>query len=146
MARFLAYNSVTDSNVTGDGTQYTIVCNQEIIDYANNYDPSTGVFTATYSNAEYQFSGCISIDQVSTLHTSIDFYLVTTQQTFLLHSTTGISLLPTGLAVNFSVMAPMVINDTAFLRAVVSGSTKTVDVIGSASPFETYFSGATIWP
>ena len=124
MARFLAYNSATDSNVTGDGTAYPIICNTEIFDYHNNYNSSTGVFTASLSESDYNFIGCISIDQVSALHTEIDFYLVTTQQEFLLFSSSGVSLLPTGLGANFSVIAPMVANDTAYLRAVVSGSTK----------------------
>jgi hypothetical protein len=43
---FLATLSTTQTNVTGTGTQYTIICNTEIFDQGSDYNNATGVFTA----------------------------------------------------------------------------------------------------
>lgn len=51
---FSAYASLA-SNVTGDGTNYTIISNNEIFDALSEYDNTTGIYTATYTG-RYQFN------------------------------------------------------------------------------------------
>lgn len=53
---FFAYLSSTQSNVTGDGTEYTIISDTESFDIGNNYNAATGIFTVPVT-ASYTFIG-----------------------------------------------------------------------------------------
>lgn len=53
-AGFCAYLTATTPAVTGDGTEYPLICNQELFDINGDYTHTTGVFRAPY-NGYYNF-------------------------------------------------------------------------------------------
>lgn len=65
---FAAYRSSSLTNVTGDGTDYTIIYDAEDADQDSNYNTATGTFTAP-KEGKYLFSSVIMLDEVSTSHT-----------------------------------------------------------------------------
>lgn len=141
---FDAYNSATDSDVTGDGTAYTIICDTEVTDQGSDYDNTTGIFTAPVAG-NYLFTGTVYLQQIGASHTSMSFQLVITGGT----TPYAVNLNPTviavsgELAVNISKIVKLTAAGTAKLNITVSGSTKTVDVRGAADG-RTSFSGALI--
>lgn len=63
---FLAYQSATQSNKTGNGTWYQLICDTELFDYGSDYNNSTGVFTAPITGRYVFFSrvclaGCSAV-------------------------------------------------------------------------------------
>jgi len=72
------YTASTQSNVTGDGTVYTLIFSNKVFDQANNFD-GTSTFTypsGTGGNARYYFGGIISITGITSSHTSLILNLV----------------------------------------------------------------------
>ena len=49
LSKFSAITDTTKTNVTGDGTSYTIIYDGELYDVGSDYDVATGVFTARRS-------------------------------------------------------------------------------------------------
>ena len=62
---FLAYQSVTQDNKTGNGAWYQLVCDTEIFDHGSNYNNTTGVFTAPVTG-RYVFISRVCISGCST--------------------------------------------------------------------------------
>jgi len=56
---FSAYLSSTQSDVTGNGTAYTIISDTELFDIGSNYNNTTGIFTAPVTG-RYTFSGQVA--------------------------------------------------------------------------------------
>jgi len=65
---FNAYVSVTASNVTGDGTSYTVIFDTEVFDIGSNYDSTTGIFTAPI-DGHYLFCTTATAGNISSSHT-----------------------------------------------------------------------------
>lgn len=136
---FLANNTVTDTAVTGDGTLYTVVCNAEAYDITSSYDLSTGIFTAPIAG-KYLLSFTVGLASMGAAHTDQVIQIVTTARTYqtndIFTSNPFTRKYPT-----MTVVADMAMGDTAAFKIQISGSTKTVDVIGGTSPFSTFVSG-----
>ena len=128
---FLAALSANAADQTGDGTQYTIICDNEIFDQGGNYDPTSGVFTAPVTG-RYYLSGVVVVGDVAVGHTSMTLRLNTSNRTYnnqrTFTSDTGFQ------PINIGGVFDMDAGDTASISIQVSGSTKTVDVVGSTSP------------
>ena len=71
---FMAYRTVSDGNVTGNSTLYTLLANVEDYDLNDSYDSTTGVFTAKIAGL-YQFSGQITWDGLTSAHTGGAVYI-----------------------------------------------------------------------
>ena len=130
---FSAYNSATDSNVTGDGTAYTLICNTEIFDQNADYDTSTGTFTAPVTG-KYWLSCDYELDDIDASHSGGYCQIVTSNRTY--H---GNIISPTAIdsggniAFHFEVLADMDASDTATFVVQASGSAKAVDVLGGGN-------------
>lgn len=142
---FFAYLAATESNVTGDGTNFIIGSSSgmtEVIDY--NSDFSGYTFTAPVSGA-YQLTGNFNLGGIGASHTVSYFQVVASNQTATVFggdlSTQADS--SGRLGVNISFLVNMDAADTAILRCQVDGSAKTVDVLhtGVLNPL-TFISGS----
>jgi hypothetical protein len=136
---FFANLSATATNVTGDGTAYTIICNTELFDRASNYNNATGVFTAPITGI-YQFNATAFITDIQSTQNNFDIYLQATARNY--HGSGNATALITfqNLILNFSGLIPLTSGDTVSMVVSVVGGTKTADVLGSSTPY-THFSG-----
>jgi len=139
---FCALNSAGDANVTGDGTEYTVICDTEIWDQSADYNNGTGVFTAPITG-RYLFSATCLLDQVAVGHTSVLLKIDASNR----YATGNGYNLTAGMQAGsqywtIGSFMDMDAADTATFKVTVSGSTKTVDVYGAATHLFTSFSGS----
>lgn len=139
---FMALNSASDTNVTGDGTAYTVICDSETFDQNSDYNNSTGVFTAPIT-ARYHFSVAISVQNLSAGHTALFSQLVASNRNVWICNANPQGSKASDGVFNFQGMITVDMDaaDTASIQVTVSGSTKTVTVTGQATNPITYFSG-----
>ena len=130
---FLAFNTSTDLNVTGDGTVVTVDFDTEVFDQGGNFAADT--FTAPVTG-KYHFDTLV---QVTGLAAGIYCYvrIVTSNRhydkvAFFLDPTRSLFL---------SVLADMDAGDTAYVSLEVGGGTKVVNIVGQAEILYTFFSG-----
>lgn len=141
----LAYNSATDTSVTGDGTVYTIIFDTVITDQNSDYNNSTGTFTAPVTG-KYEFGAWALLTSLGAGHSAVYMEITTTGNTFRTSAMTGAGTRDSGnnLGVSSKVICPMSATDTCVIKVFASGSTKTVGVGGTASPIQTYFYAALV--
>lgn len=139
---FIAYLSSNQNNVTGDGTNYTIVFNTEKQDQASNYNNGTGVFTAPVAGT-YLINVNVQIFNVGAAHTSALFFLSTSSGgnyvSWQFNPANFKDNLNSAPVLSSSFIVAMALNETASFTIQVSGSTKTVGVSGGSTL--TWFSG-----
>jgi len=142
---FLVSNTVTRSNVTGDGTYYPIPFDNERFDRGANFASDT--FTASVTG-QYYFTAAIRIDDLSSgTFEDLFIQLITSNESYRSGFASGLASAVYAGAIKslcISTLADMDVNDTAFIRIYVKGGGKTVDVRGEAVTMETFFSGALI--
>ena len=133
---FLAYNSSTDSNVTGDGTVYTVDFDTEVFDQHGDFASDT--FTAPIGG-KYLLSTSVYYLGMTDA-TSLYIALTTSNRTYY-HQ------LAIGNAANNSmpltVVADMDAGDTAYVTITGTAGTKNIDVYGAAAA-QTFISGCLI--
>ena len=142
---FLAYvGNSTVNNVTGAGTDYTIIWNIEVFDQNADYNASNGIFTAPVTG-RYHFDVQIKLGNYSA---SITRYAgsfiasnrtgqIITQKGVAPETLTGSTLYATG----FSFLIDMDASDTCYISIVCAGlAGDTVDIAGNSQP-DTMFSG-----
>ena len=132
---FLAYNSATDNNVTGDGTAYTCEFNTEIFDQGGDYDNTTDTFTAPLT-ARYNLSALVAFTGVVATNTTAILGIITSNGNYNLYCS-SVGLTNTGASngsMNFAMLVDMDAADTYHVVFTVQGVGKGVDVYGSASP------------
>ena len=136
---FLAYLSSTQSNVTGDGTNYTILFDTEVFDQASNYNPATGTFTAPV-DGRYQFN--VGVNLIATTATGMTLSVVTSNRTYrpVAMKPSNVSSAGGDAAIPGAILADMDAGDTVTVVVQASGTTKTASVFGNAT-LVTYFSG-----
>ena len=127
----LADISSDASNVTGDGTTYTVAFDQERFDQNNDFNTGTYTFTAPVTGRYFISASCESKELTSS-HTTGLLECITSNRTYLfeycnmwVNSFTGLTS-PYG-----SCLADMDASDTATIEITISGGTKVVDLYGT---------------
>lgn len=128
----LAYNSETDSKVTGDGTVITVVYDTEIYDQNSDYNNGTGVFTAPVTG-RYHLSTFISLLDIASGHTQWNVDAISSNRAYALASVNAYAIsVPAykSLTQNMSTYLDMDAGDTVYISTAVYHSTKVVSVVG----------------
>lgn len=131
----------TATNVTGDGTQYTMTWPTEITDNGSNFAQvnSTYCFTAPVTGI-YGFTARVDFGAMGAAHTTYRIDLVTTSRTYTNYVDASVNTATDrGVEVNAPV-ASMTAGDIAYVTVKVSNGTKVVSV-GSGSGDINYFMG-----
>ncbi len=137
---FGARNSTTRTDVTGDGTAYTVIFDTEDFDQANNFD-GTSTFTAPVTG-KYQFNINLFFGELTASHTIYSIALVTTNATYVISygNSANMRSANNNMIAGGSVLVNMSLGHTATVVISVSNGTKVVDVVGATNR-NTYFSG-----
>ena len=135
---FSAYNSVTDTNVTGDGTLATVDFDTVVID--QNTDFASDTFTAPVAG-RYFLSASVTLSGVTASETGSRIDIVTSNRDYNIGYGNVGALQQSGLwQLTSNVIADMDSSDTAVIKVLISGGTKVVDVFGTSAP-GTWFMG-----
>ena len=126
---FSVQNSSDRTDVTGDGTDYTVVFDTEIFDQASNFASNT--FTAP-ATGKYMLNAYGILSGLLSGHTSIQWRIVTSNRTYEAYYQLG-TYGYGRVTPHLSVVADMDVNDTATVHCIVSGGTKVVDILGTGS-------------
>lgn len=139
---FLAYPSADISNVTGDGTTYTVIFNTILRNVSSSYNIGTGLFTAPLTGF-YLFTSTLIIQGLTALDTNEQMWFQQSGSASRIYQVVDFNsstLITSGLIYfNGSVLIPLTAADTVGVQILVSGSTKTVSVGGSDT--RSFFSG-----
>jgi hypothetical protein len=137
-AKFMAYNSATDANVTGDGTAVTIDFDTEILDIGADFASDT--FTAP-GDGWYLLTATVQVDELGAAHTVGYITIVTTKRTYLRNLCNPYACSAGGsYQFHAIVLANMDATDTAYVQVTVFNGTKVCDIYGAAST-RTQFAG-----
>jgi len=149
---FAAGTTSDQTNATGDGTSFPLnaVAFTEEYDSGGYFNAANGVFTAPLFGY-YQFTGVVALGDVAAGHTSGYLRLVTSNDTYVLSATNPGAVRTGGVDPDYvflqgTITVELQPFDTAYLEVVVSGSTKTVDVLSgtTAVDWRTRFEGRMI--
>lgn len=136
---FLAYNSATDSNVTGDGTDYTVDFDTEVFDQGSDF--ATDTFTSPVTG-KYLLTCKVTLAEITSSHTYLRVTLVTSNRSYISEWALGHN--SSYYTIDTNNLVDMDANDTAYVSVHVNGSTKSIDSYGDASNYYTTFSGSLI--
>ncbi len=130
-------------NVTGDGTDYTVLYPTEIFDQASNYASPT--FTAPYTG-RYYFFGSVGISGLTASHTSGNVYINTSNRLYVaLAANLAAMRDPSNQeGLSGSCLADMDAADTASIRLEISNGTKVADVLVGATD-QNHFGGCLLY-
>jgi len=138
---FLAYNSVTDANVTGDATTFTVDFDTEVFDQGGDFAADT--FTAPVTG-RYQLNATVNVNGITTAMTTGNIIIATSNDSYRTGQLdVGNVLDGTSAAYQFSlsVLADMDAADTSTVTVALVGGALVADVVGGATTLFTNFSG-----
>jgi hypothetical protein len=142
VALFQAYLSATATNVSGDGTVYTIAFNSTAWNVGSCFNTGTYTFTAP-TTGKYLFTGTTWSTDFTVAHTQAYQLLVTTGGNYNLYSVNPYVVAGNGtLQLSWSATVSMSSGNTATLSYGAVGGTKIVDIAGTQGA--TTFSGSYI--
>lgn len=135
---FLAYNSSSDQNVTGNNVVATVELDTEVFDQSSDFNNSTDTFTAPITG-KYLLSATVNLFGLNNgSHTFANLYIVTSNRTYQVQNERNPEDV---LSLVCTVVADMDAADTASVQVMVSGGAQDVDLQGvNVNPF-TFFSG-----
>lgn len=138
-AKFLAYNSATDENVTGNGTFATADLDTEVFDTGADFASDT--FTAPVTG-KYLLTAAVRVIAIASDQVSGNIRIVTSNRTYSSDYVNPYACSQGG-AYTFQItaIADMDAADTATVSVVTTGGSLVADIYGAAGPF-TYFAGA----
>jgi len=133
---FSAYLATDDTDVTGDGTVYTLggaTALTEVFDQGSDFN-TNGTFTSPITG-RYQLAFGIKIFDLTTSHTTGKMQIVTSNRTYE-SNVFNFGAIKGGndqTGMSMSVFADMDASDTATCTITISNGTKVVDIDGHAS-------------
>lgn len=148
-ASFQAARSSIVTNVTGDGSDYTVVFDTSLYNVGSAYNTSTGVFTAPVTG-KYLFSAAVLVTNLSSGHTIGWIALSQSNASFPTAFSSGMNPFAVQRSDGFcgmnlvSTILNLNAGDAVSLKVHIAGSTKTVSVYGStpsSSGLNTFFNG-----
>jgi len=115
------------SNVTGDGTIYTVAYDTEVFDQGSDFNTSTYLFTAPVTG-KYQLNATVLASGINSGagHATVEVTIVTSNRWYGTAIQAGASVPAAGG--NISALADMDAADTAYVFFKVDGGTKTVSI------------------
>lgn len=133
--RFTATLSATIPNVTGDSTVYTAIFDTEVVDTGNNYDNTTGLFTAPVDGV-YFFSATIALEGITAAMNQTNFLFGVNGTTVIYQPS---SLQSVGVhAPSFGLVGTSIFKltagDTVGVLIEITGGAKVADLDGSGYP------------
>lgn len=138
---FSAIKSAVTTDVTGDGTTYSVICDTEIVDRNSNYDNTTGTFTAPVDGFYLLKFHCLVLDLLST-HTNGQAIINTSNRDYYGSFINPYALSTGGFCPLWcECIADMDAGDTAVFQIQVSNGTKVVDVYGNSGLLHTRVHG-----
>ena len=142
--RFLAYTSSTYTNVTGDGTEYIIVFDTEVVDVGSAYNNSTGAFVAPVTGL-YLFNYGINLNGISsTDHTSIASDMRISSPNLIARTIIGTNNATSASQYLYTAsgFGYLTVGDSVRVQVGVAGSAKTVDIVSDGAGYlDTWFGG-----
>ena len=139
---FLAVLDSTLSNVTGDGTSYTVVWDTEVFDQNGDFD-GTSTFTSPITG-RYALNATVMQDGLTSSNDLAYLYFITSNRNYFNNQINPVAIVDPGgqVSLNSSVLADMDAADTATVVTRAANTAKVVDLLsnGSADPFN-WFSG-----
>lgn len=141
---FSSYLTTTIPNATGAGTSVNVIFDAEVFDQNNDYDTTTGLFTAPVTG-RYCFESTILIGNISAAMGLVDFWLVTSNRAYYSMKLHPGNCRDTSNDVRFcgSFIADMDAGDTAYMRiGLFGGAGDTASITGTpAAWMRTRFGG-----
>lgn len=140
---FFAYLATTVTNVTGDGTFYTIIFDTEVYDQSSDFNLGTSQFVAPVTG-RYHFACGVGFLELGAAFTDGRIRVSTSNRIYQIDRSNYGAIQTGGVLIagnNF--YADMDAGDTAVLTAYVGGSTKTIDIFGDVNAIS-FFSGVLV--
>lgn len=139
---FLAVLSSDITDVTGDGTTYTVVWDTEVFDQNSDFD-GTSTFTSPVT-ARYRFDTGARLEDIAAAHNNLDYQIATSNRTYRPIGMNPGLVKDSGNAMVScaTLLCDMDAADTCQIRILVTGSTKVINIgsVSAADP-RSWFSG-----
>lgn len=139
-AAFSAYKTSDTLSATGNGTVYTVAGFTELNDQNNNFDATTGIFTAPVTGY-YLFEYTVSFLNMNSGHTLTEIRLNTTSRTYLTFFGNMFPIFSTAQIIPHSKIARMTAGDTARVQTLTSFGTLSITVQAINTTFSAFLLG-----
>lgn len=130
--------SSTVSNVTGDGTTYTLLINTNVTDTGSNYNQGTGIYTCPVTGF-YMISGFLLMNGLTSSHTECIVQMAGTQTADLVvcspYAYGATSVIAGNAGVSFNALVSRTANDTISINITVSSGTKVVGLNSTSTGY-----------